>query len=281
MTPVPPGVPNDGAAVSIASTGVDKQSNARRSTLARVVVTCAALIATVGFIALGTWQVQRRSWKLDLIAATELRVHAPPVRAPMPDTWATVSAQKDAYRHVTVSGVYLPEHSVRVQAVTELGAGFWLMTPLRQTDNTIVLINRGFVLARESRAACTNGAVHAQGPLTVTGLLRITEPHGAFLHANNASAGRWYSRDVQAIAQQQQLHSVAPYFIDVDADPNQRNLLPSNDCPISGLTVIDFHNSHLVYAITWYALALMVAGAFGWNAFAQRRDIGSGEIETT
>jgi surfeit locus 1 family protein len=27
------------------------------------------------------------------------------------------------------------------------------------------------------------------------------------------------------------------------------------------LTVIAFANNHLVYAITWYALALMVAGA--------------------
>jgi surfeit locus 1 family protein len=31
--------------------------------------------------------------------------------------------------------------------------------------------------------------------------------------------------------------------------------------PVAGLTVIAFHNSHLVYAITWYTLALMVAGA--------------------
>ena len=31
--------------------------------------------------------------------------------------------------------------------------------------------------------------------------------------------------------------------------------------PVGGLTVIAFANSHLVYALTWYALALMVAGA--------------------
>jgi surfeit locus 1 family protein len=29
--------------------------------------------------------------------------------------------------------------------------------------------------------------------------------------------------------------------------------------PTPGLTVIHFHNSHLVYAITWYTLALMTA----------------------
>ena len=34
--------------------------------------------------------------------------------------------------------------------------------------------------------------------------------------------------------------------------------------PIGGLTVISFVNNHLVYAITWYALALMVAAAVVW-----------------
>lgn len=31
--------------------------------------------------------------------------------------------------------------------------------------------------------------------------------------------------------------------------------------PIGGLTVVTFRNSHLVYALTWYALAIMSAGA--------------------
>jgi len=48
---------------------------------------------------------------------------------------------------------------------------------------------------------------------------------------------------------------VEPYFIDADATPNMGGL------PIGGLTVVTFRNSHLVYALTWYALAIMSAGA--------------------
>ncbi|WP_204265686.1 SURF1 family cytochrome oxidase biogenesis protein, partial [Klebsiella pneumoniae] len=51
------------------------------------------------------------------------------------------------------------------------------------------------------------------------------------------------------------LGEVAPYFIDRDAGTNARDL------PIGGLTVIRFPNNHLVYAITWFALALMLAAA--------------------
>ena len=46
--------------------------------------------------------------------------------------------------------------------------------------------------------------------------------------------------------------------------PSRANATPSTTAraaPVAGLTVIAFHNSHLVYAITWYTLALMVAGA--------------------
>ena len=40
---------------------------------------------------------------------------------------------------------------------------------------------------------------------------------------------------------------------------------------MGGLTVISFHNSHLVYALTWYALALMVAGISWWIVREERR----------
>jgi surfeit locus 1 family protein len=49
---------------------------------------------------------------------------------------------------------------------------------------------------------------------------------------------------------------VAPYFIDADAASNPGRL------PVGGLTQIHFRNSHLVYALTWYGLALLVVVGF-------------------
>jgi cytochrome oxidase assembly protein ShyY1 len=48
---------------------------------------------------------------------------------------------------------------------------------------------------------------------------RISETRGGFLRANDAAAGRWYSRDVAAMAAALGLQqsSVAPYFVDADA----------------------------------------------------------------
>jgi surfeit locus 1 family protein len=88
--------------------------------------------------------------------------------------------------------------------------------------------------------------------VTVTGLLRASEPGGGFLRANDPADGRWYSRDVAAIAEAEGVGPVAPYFIDAGATPNPRGL------PVGGLTVVSFRNTHLAYALTWFALAALV-----------------------
>jgi len=90
------------------------------------------------------------------------------------------------------------------------------------------------------------------GPVTVTGLLRIGEPGGGFLRSNDPAAGRWYSRDVAAMAAAAGLATVAPYFVDAfDVAPAEP------DGPVMGLTVVRFANNHLVYVLTWAALAVM------------------------
>ncbi|TIT63608.1 MAG: SURF1 family protein, partial [Mesorhizobium sp.] len=67
------------------------------------------------------------------------------------------------------------------------------------------------------------------------------------------TGNRWYSRDVAAIATAHGLTSnVAPYFVDAEASRME-------GWPRGGLTVVTFRNSHLVYALTWFALAAMLA----------------------
>jgi surfeit locus 1 family protein len=238
-----------------------------------------------GFFALGSWQVKRLQWKLDLIERVNQRVHAPAVPAPGPALWPNVTARSDEYRHVTVSGSFLPEFSTRVQASTELGSGFWLLTPLCNADGSIILVNRGFVPAKAddfnpqasrpgaTAEACAKAATAPRS--TVTGLLRISEPGGGFLRRNDPAGEHWYSRDVQAIAAARGLSRAAPYFIDAEATRDNaaapRGQAPGEERPVAGLTVIAFHNSHLVYALTWYALALMVAGAGVWLVRDERK----------
>ncbi|WP_273793144.1 SURF1 family protein [Brucella anthropi] len=212
------------------------------------------------FMGLGFWQVERLQWKLDLIARVDARVHAEPVAAPGPDDWANVNQKDDEYRHVTLTGTYLNDKEVLVHALTERGAGYWVLTPMRSPNGALTFINRGFVPS-DKRDPSLRQEMQISGETTVTGLLRMPEPDGFFLRPNDPARNDWNSRDVAAFAQKDNLGAVAPYFIDADATANAGAL------PIGGLTVVKFRNSHLSYAITWFALAAMVAGAaiFVWR----------------
>ncbi|MCG2583574.1 SURF1 family protein [Massilia sp. TS11] len=214
---------------------------------ARWVWRIALALVTLVCLGLGSWQLVRLQWKLALIARVDARVHAPAQPAPPRAAWASLTAENAEYLHVQASGILQHQRSTLVQASTTLGPGYWVMTPLRLTDGSTILINRGFVPERRLPTA------PAEESTSVSGLLRLSETGGGFLRNNDARAERWYSRDVQAIAAARGLGSVAPYFIDAEADPRA-----APGAPVGGLTVIAFRNHHLVYALTWFTLAAMV-----------------------
>ncbi|MFZ6711822.1 SURF1 family protein [Undibacterium sp. TC9W] len=249
-------------------------SSPRHSRLFRLSFTACMAVIFAGFISLGTWQVLRLQWKLDLIERVEQRVHAEPVPIPGFSLWPHINASADEYRHVQVSGVFLYEKTILAQATTELGGGFWVMTPLATADGATILINRGFIpekMATTYRTSPEKDRLPTSGTssIQVTGLLRITEPAGGFLRKNDPAGNRWYSRDVNAIAAATGLTRPAPFFIDADASPasnkpgTQQNEVSANT-PVAGLTVIHFHNNHLIYAVVWFSLAAMTAAAWAY-----------------
>ena len=230
-----------------------------RGPLAKWLLTAGLGIAFAAFAALGIWQLQRLEWKRALIARVDSRIHAPAVVPPSREQWSRVDARSDEYRRVRITGEYLSGPDVRVQALTRLGAGWWVLTPLRTSDGSIVLVNRGFVPDNSTATPAEPGTV------TVTGLLRITEPGGRVLRDNDPRSGHWYSRDVAAIAEVLGLSGVAPYFIDSDASAG------NTTWPLGGMTVVAFRNQHLSYALTWFGLALLVVVAAGMLHLSGRR----------
>lgn len=214
-----------------------------------------AILMVAGFVALAAWQVDRRTWKRDLIARVDTRIHALPVAAPGPERWTGISAADDEYRRVTATGRWLDDRSALVRAVTVLGEGYWVLTPLARDDGTTIFVNRGFVSEKQRDQAAWR--VPSGPDETVTGLLRLSEPHGGLLRGNDPAADRWFSRDIPAIAASRGLVA-GPYFIDAERAVGAK----PDVLPVAGLTVLAFPNNHLVYAITWSILALMaLAGA--------------------
>lgn len=232
------------------------------------------LCCTLLFAGLGVWQIQRLGWKHDLIARVEARIHATAVPAPARHQWSTLDLHDAEYRRVRVRGEYLHDRETLVDAITALGPGAWVLTPLRTGDG-IILINRGFV-APERLDPASRRAGQLAGEVEVQGLLRRSEPAGRVLRPNQPDEDRWFSRDVAAIARVRGLGEVAPFFIDADALPGSAiaatpdgaadaspavAAMRSATAPVGGLTVVRFRDPHLMYAVTWFALAgLCIAG---------------------
>jgi surfeit locus 1 family protein len=234
---------------------------APRRPLLRALFAAAIAVAFAGFASLGVWQLQRLEWKRDLVARVEARIHAEPVAAPARDAWDAVDAERSEYLRVRLEGRFLEVPATRTQAVTALGGGWWLLSPLRLDGGDIVLVNRGFVPAG---AAADDPPA---GRVAVTGLLRLAEPGGGFLRRNAPAEDRWHSRDVAAIAAARGLPEgrVAPYFVDAERDP------AVGGWPRGGMTVVRFRDHHLQYALTWFAMALLSAAAGAWLFVSERR----------
>lgn len=293
--PVPePGQNLPGRGISDA---VPEKRPLTRSPVFRGVLAVLLLALFVAFVSLGTWQVHRRAWKLDLIARVDARMQAAPVPLAPAHDWPTIDRNDDEYRQVRVRGTFRHQDEAFVQASTVLGAGYWVLTPLEMPDGHLVFINRGFV-PPEYRAEGRRNFERPEGLVEVSGLLRLSEPKGGFLRDNDPAADRWYSRDIGALARSRRLgEGVAPFFIDqalpvhplaslhAPVDDTERWRPPPagadelalshwmasqhRQLPMPGLTVVTFANSHLSYIFTWYSLAALVVFA-AWKMLWQR-----------
>ncbi|MGD0564291.1 MAG: SURF1 family protein [Roseiarcus sp.] len=231
----------------------------------------ATVVGVAVLVSLGVWQLQRLAWKEALIAAVESRVHAAPVDLPAEADWPRLNPTDYEYRHVHVAGVY--DASRQALVFRALGSprgryggpGYLVMTPLRLASGAVVLVNRGFVPQDRKDKAALSLSGSGAGETVVVGLMRASEDRTWFTPADNPASGQWFTRDVEAMARAMGLSRYAPFSIDADAGADPAEL------PEGGETIVAFPNSHLSYAMTWFGMALALAGVFGAYAVTQLR----------
>jgi surfeit locus 1 family protein len=198
--------------------------------------------------ALGVWQLQRLEWKRGLIAQREAAIAAAPVA--LPRTLGEARALE--YHPIVADGTFRHDKEIVVNAIGPTGdAGFDVLTPLREGDGRIVLVNRGFVpVALKDRAKRAAG--EPAGKVHIAGLLRLPpeQKPNWFVPDNRPKEGDWYWVDLGAMSAADGLATVAPFYIDADATPNP------GGWPEGGVTLPALPNNHLQYAITWFSLAV-------------------------
>jgi surfeit locus 1 family protein len=240
----------------------------------------AVLLAALALLlSLGTWQLQRRTWKNDLLATIEQRTALTPVtRLPLDECRPDLAlADPCHYLPVAIDVVFdhaLERHvfiSVPLQRDGVGGPGYWVFTWARTADGRSIFINRGFVPeAKKDQATRFTGLGTAQ--ITMTGVLRQAEQRGLFSAANDPDRNVYFVRSpTEFIACTKEPCSKPDpaffralsthYYIDQTGPPSPGGL----PRPMVGRIAIP--NRHLEYALTWYALAATLLGV----AFFYRR----------
>jgi surfeit locus 1 family protein len=214
--------------------------------LAPGLMTLAMLAALVG---LGVWQLQRRTWKLGLLAQIDHAEAAPAIPLP-PDPPQFAKVRAEGQLRPDLQALYgsdvrdLPGGPV---------IGAQLIEPLERPGQPPVLVDLGWVPT--GMAVAVSGA-------TVEGYIRRPDHPGLFSAADDPAGRRFFTLDPAPIAAALGIAHAAPFTL-IAMGPTIPGVFPQ---PADALPRPP--NDHLNYAFTWFGLALALLAVF--TAYARK-----------
>ncbi|XP_064457491.1 surfeit locus protein 1-like [Ornithodoros turicata] len=211
---------------------------------------------------LGTWQVQRRKWKLGLIEELARKTELPPCE--LPDNWSDLG--KMEYQQVRVTGTF--DHSnemyvsprSRIQQESErygggglistANSGALVVTPFKLSGREeTILVNRGWV-PRNKIPPNTRQEGQVEGEVELVGIVRRPEKRPPLGPKDSRSGHTWHYKDTESMAR---YCNAWPILIDAIAASS----VPGG--PIGGQTNVTLRNEHFSYILTWYSLSAITA----------------------
>jgi surfeit locus 1 family protein len=228
-----------------------------------------ALAGLLVLVSLGTWQLQRKAWKDGLIAELGARIRSEPV--PLEEALRRWRERQDIeYLRVRLRGVYQHAGEIHLHALERGAAGWHVIAPLITPGGTVVFVNRGFVPhALKDRATRAAGLI--AGEAEFNGLVRAAPlAKAAFVPENAPGRNEWYWPDMPAMLRAAFANTerpYAPFLVEME-----RVTVPVP--PAGGATRLDIPNRHLEYALTWFGLAVTLAGVYVAFAAARLRRAG-------
>ena len=190
------------------------------------------------FCSLGTWQIHRLQWKLDLISEINNGLNSEPV------FYSNTNIKN--YQKVKFSGIFDFKKQIYLYSLNNKGKpGYDIITPLKINSNEILLINRGWIQKDQKNNKNINKIISN----SFEGILKkITKPN-PFKPDNDIKNNIWYSLNLE------DLENFTGYKLSnfVLFLQNNQNILVENK-----IVSPDLPNNHLKYAITWYSVALSI-----------------------
>lgn len=210
-------------------------------------MTLLSLLIMALLSSLGCWQLQRAEEKTRLLtqATTAAR------REPTP--WSATGGLPQPWQALSVSGRYLPELFLLDNQYNEHRIGYNVLSPLLLQDDTVVLVDRGWIPAGEDRRQLPE-LNNPEQPLQLSGQAYYPSAKtwvlGETIDQHSGNTTLIEKIDAQIISQL--LHkSVYPFIIRLNKNEaygfvRERALVSMPP------------ERHKAYALQWFAMALVV-----------------------
>ena len=190
------------------------------------------------FCSLGTWQLYRLQWKLDLIEQINAGLKSEPVK------YSKII--KKNYQRVTVEGKFKFNKQIYLYSLNETGKpGFDVITPLMTNSNEHVLVNRGWIEKNYKDLKSINAIKDNE----IVGIFREIPKPNMFKPKNDIFKNVWFSLNQNDLKRFTGIN-FRNYVIFLEG---KKTNLPTPKVITANLT-----NNHLKYALTWYSVALSI-----------------------
>lgn len=207
-------------------------------------------------LGLGIWQMERREWKRGILDRMAVNQAAAPIGF---DELLKGDPLAREYGRVKVAGTFLHDKEFYLAARSlKNKVGLQVVTPLATDDGRIVLFDRGWI-PQEAKDPPRRAAGQVQGRVELTGIVRRNQERRQFAPENVPDRNVWFHVDVplmRSMAGGKPDPKLDAFFLDADAAANPGGV------PVGGQTRLDIPNDHLQYAITWFLIALAMAGVY-------------------
>jgi surfeit locus 1 family protein len=188
------------------------------------------------FIALGTWQIVRLNWKLELLNKIDVSLKKEHVNL--------MSTPLDDYLKIKTTGVIDFDKQIYLYSLNEKGApGFNVINPII-INNKNFLLNRGWIPFDKKNTK----EINIFDNKVILGTLKKQTKASKFKPANDVKDNYWFSLDRNDIFKYTN-KNFSPFIIYLN-----NNL----ELPKPKIITVNIPNSHKKYAITWFSLALSI-----------------------
>ena len=200
----------------------------------------------VVLVGLGVWQIERRTWKLGLLAEFARSEANPAV---------PLDSNPSPFMKVRVVGRFRDDLMATYGADvrdTPSGSvlGEQLLAPFEREAGPPILVDRGWVAGEQRPKA-------ASGTVAIDGYVRPPDHPGWFSPTDDPAKRQFYTLDPARIGAALGLPVVAPFTLVVLGPPGIPD--PARSLPRPP-------NDHLSYAITWFSLAVILLAVFATYA---------------